>query len=154
MLTQGRSSRFTRALVDRGIVSTLRGQVTHPGAKYPNLLLFSFTVLPGHTNDEVIKVVFEEFERIRAAGVTNEEVSGAKARFRSSFLYQMKDNAVIAGQLARWQVLTGSWHNLFRYLEGVAAVRPEDIQRVARRTLNRDNLTIARLEPLASDPTK
>jgi predicted Zn-dependent peptidase len=69
-------------------------------------------------------------------------------------LYQLKDNPAIASQLAQWQAMTGSWRNLFRYLERVAAVKPEDVRMVARKTLNRDNMTVAKIEPIVTGATQ
>ena len=154
LLIQGRSARFNRELLDRGVITRLQGLVTYPSGKYPNLMVFCMNPAPGRSNDEAVDAAAAIFERIKADGVTDEEVSGAKARFRAAFLYQLKDNPAIASQLAQWQAMTGSWRNLFRYLERVAAVKPEDVRMVARKTLNRDNMTVAKIEPIVTGATQ
>ena len=40
----------------------------------------------------------------------------------------------MASDLAEFQVLTGDWRNLFRFLKRINAVTPADIQRVAKLT--------------------
>jgi predicted Zn-dependent peptidase len=50
--------------------------------------------------------------------------------------------------LADWQVLTGDWHNLFRQIDRINAVTPQDIQRVANATFVDNNKTVVALEPV------
>ncbi|MCC3433217.1 MAG: hypothetical protein JGK08_25535, partial [Microcoleus sp. PH2017_04_SCI_O_A] len=44
-----------------------------------------------------------------------------------------------------YQVKTGSWKNLFKQLDAIAAVAPADIQRVAKATFRPENRTIGKL---------
>jgi predicted Zn-dependent peptidase len=51
----------------------------------------------------------------------------------------------MAQQLLEYEVKTGSWRNLFKQLEDIAAVTPADIQRVAQATFTPENRTVGKL---------
>ena len=54
----------------------------------------------------------------------------------------------MALQLSSLQALTGDWRNLFRQLDKINAVTPDDIRRVAQATFARNNRTIGTIEPV------
>ncbi len=149
LLSEGRSSRLYRSLVrDKKVAVQAFGFPGLPGEKYPGLFLFAAFTAPGHTNDEVEKALEEEIEKLKKEPVKPEELEGVKRRARANLIQQLRDNSTMAFQLARWQVLTGDWRNLFRYLDRINAVTPEDIQRVARATFTRANRTVGLIEPV------
>lgn len=57
-------------------------------------------------------------------------------------------------QLANWQVLTGDWRNLFRQLDKINAVTPEDIVRVSKAVFIKSNRTVGTIEPLETAQAK
>ncbi|MCS6952577.1 MAG: pitrilysin family protein [Bryobacterales bacterium] len=148
LLSEGRSSRLYRSLVrDKKVAVQAFGFPGLPGEKYPGLFLFAAFTAPGRTNEEVEKALDEEIEKLKTELVKPEELEGVKRRARANLLDQLRDNSTMALQLARWQVLTGDWRNLFRYLERIEAVTAADIQRVARATFTRANRTVGVIEP-------
>jgi len=151
LLSEGRSSRLYRGLVrDRKVATQVAGFPGLPGQKYPGLFIFFAMTAPGRTNQEVEKAIEEELERLIKEPVSKEELDGVKRRARASLLRQLDDNLGLAIQLSSMQALTGDWRNLFRQLDKINAVTPEDIQRVAKATFTRTNKTVAVIEPLES----
>jgi len=149
LLSEGRSSRLYRGLVrDRKVATQVAGFPGMPGEKYPGLFIFYALTAPGRSNQEVEKAIEEELERLVKEPVSKEELDGVKRRARAALLRQLEDNLTMAMQLARMQALTGDWRNLFRHLEKINAVTPEDIQRVAKVTFVRTNKTVGVIEPL------
>jgi predicted Zn-dependent peptidase len=149
LLSEGRSSRLYRGLVrDRKVATQVAGFPGLPGQKYPGLFIFFAMTAPGRTNQEVEKAIEEELERLIKEPVSKEELDGVKRRARASLLRQLDDNLGLAIQLSSMQALTGDWRNLFRQLDKINAVTPEDIQRVAKATFTRTNKTVAVIEPL------
>jgi predicted Zn-dependent peptidase len=69
-------------------------------------------------------------------------------------LRQLNDNTLLAVQLANYQVLTGDWRNLFRQLDKIQAVTPEDIKRVAAATFTRNNRTVGVIEQAEATAAK
>jgi predicted Zn-dependent peptidase len=149
ILSEGRSSRLNRALVqEKKVAVGAFGQPGFPGQKYPNLFLFGSFVAPGKTNEEVEKAMMAEIERLKAQPVTTDELEGVKNRARSQLIRNFNSNSSMASDLASWQVLTGDWRNLFRYLDKLNAVSPQDIQRVAKQVFTDGNRTVGVIEPL------
>ncbi len=149
ILSEGRSSRLNRSLVEKEKVAIQAGgQDGFPGQKYPNLFLFFAFVAPGKTNAEVEKAMNAQIDKLKTEPVTQEELDGVKARFRAGLIAQFKSNQAMASDLAEYQVLTGDWRNLFRFLNQINAVTPADIQRVAKLTFVPGNETIGVIEPL------
>jgi predicted Zn-dependent peptidase len=155
LLSQGRSSRLYRSLVrDKKVATQAGGFPGFPGQKYPGLFLFFAFTAPGHNNDEVEKAFEEEINRLKTQPVSREELDGVKRRARANLLRQLGDNFSLAMQLSNYQVLTGDWRNLFKQLDKINAVTPQDIQRVAKDTFTRDNKTVGTIDPIETAASK
>jgi predicted Zn-dependent peptidase len=102
----------------------------------------------GHTNSEVEWAIDAEIGRLKTELVTKEELEGVKRRARANLVRQLENNPEMARSLASWQVLTGDWRNLFRYLDRIDAVTPEDIRRFAVETFAPNNRNVGTVEQL------
>jgi len=148
ILSEGRSSRFYRGLVEgKKVAVNAAGFPGFPGNMYENLFLFYAFTAPGKTNQEVEKEMGAEIERLKTELVSKEELDGVKTRARAEMIALLKDNTSMASLLAQFQVLNGDWRNLFKYLEKLQKVTPEDIQRVAKATFTEENRTVGSIEP-------
>lgn len=148
LLSEGRSSRLYRRLVtEKKVVAGAGGFPDFPGEKYPGLFFFYGAANPGKTNVEVEKAMLEEIERLKTELVSKEELDGVKRRARSSILNSLSSNNSIGQTLAKFQVLTGDWRNLFKYLDEMNKVTAEDIQRVSKSTFIETNRTVGYIEP-------
>jgi len=148
LLSEGRSSRLHENLVTKKKVAVQAGGFSgFPGEKYPGLFLFYAFTAPGKSNQDVEKEMMVEIGRLKDELVSPEELEGVKNRTRAGLIRMMSSNPTMGGALAHWQVLTGDWRNLFRYLDKINAVKPEDVQRVAKSTFRDDNRTTGYLEP-------
>jgi predicted Zn-dependent peptidase len=155
ILSEGRSSRLYRSLVrDKKIAVNAGGFGGLPGQKYPGLFLFYAFPSQGHTNEEVLKALEEEIERLKTQPVEKDELQGVKQRAKASLLSQLDDNTQLASNLGSIQVLTGDWRNLFKQLEKINRIMEEDIQRVAKSTFSNDNRTIGMIDPIDNKPSK
>jgi predicted Zn-dependent peptidase len=155
LLSDGRSSRLYRSLVrDKKIATQVGGFPGFPGQKYPGLFLFFAFPSPGHTNDEVDKAIGAEIERLKSELVNREDLEGVKRRARSGILRQLRSNFALANMIANYQALTGDWRNLFKQLDKINAVTPQDIQRIAKAAFTFDNRTVAVIEPLETAAAK
>jgi predicted Zn-dependent peptidase len=147
LLSEGRSSRLYRSVVrDKKVAVQTGGFSGFPGQKYPGLFLFYAFVAPGKTNDDAEKALDEEIERLKKDLVSREELDGVKRRARANLVRSLEDNSQMALQLSSWQSLTGDWRNLFRQLDRINAVTPEDVRRVAQKTFTRNNRTVGVIE--------
>ncbi len=148
ILSDGRTSRLYQSLVEeQQIALAAEGFSGFPGEKHPNLVLFYALTAPGHTVDEVEVALVREIERLKTELVAEEELERVKTQARASLLRTLDSNMGMARLLAEYEAKTGSWRNLFKELEKIAAVTAEDVQRVAKATFVPENRTVGRLLP-------
>jgi len=149
LLSEGRSSRLYRALVrDKKVATMASGMTGFPGRKYPGMFVFIALPAPGKTNEDPEKAIEAELERLKNEPVSAEELDGVKRRARANLLRQLDSNFMLAIQFSRFQAVTGDWRNLFRELERINAVTPQDIQRVAKATFTWNNKTVGAIDPV------
>ncbi len=147
ILGQGRTSRLYRRMVrDDKVAVAANSYAGWPGNKYPSLAVVFVYPAPGKTNAECENVVYEEIEKLKTELISQKAIEEVKARAMSSFIKGLKDNSGLAQQLATYQQLWGDWRQLFRELDRINKVTPEDLQRVAKKYLVESNRTVSQLE--------
>ncbi|MBW4678009.1 MAG: insulinase family protein [Desmonostoc geniculatum HA4340-LM1] len=146
LLSDGRTSRLYKSLVEKQrLALNAQGFSGFPGDKYSNLMLFYALTAPGHTLDELAIALREEIEKLKTEPVAAAELERVKTQARGDLLRSLASNTGMAQQLLEYEVKTGSWRNLFKELDQIAAVTPSDIQRVAKMTFTPENRTIGKL---------
>ena len=146
ILSSGRTSRLYKSLVEeQQLALAAQGFSGYPGDKFPNLMLFYAMTAPGHDLDEVAAALRTEIERLKTEPVSPAELERVKTQARAGLLRSLDSNMGMALALLDYQVKTGAWENLFKQLDAIAAVTPEDIQRVAKATFTAENRTIGKL---------
>ncbi len=146
ILSGGRTSRFYKKLVQEEKVA-LNAQSFNgfPGDKYPNLIMFYALTAPGRSVDEVQQLMHAEIERLTNEAVSEEELDQVKTQARAGLLRALNSNSGMAEALLEFENKTGSWQNLFKQLDLIAAITPKDIQRVAQATFTPENRTVGRI---------
>ncbi len=148
LLSAGRSSRLYQGLVtDRKIAVAAAGFPGFPGDKYPALFIFYAVPAPGKDNAAMEKAMMEEIHKLETELVSADELEGVKNRRRAQLVSTLGSNTAMGGELSKWQVLTGDWRNVFKFLDKLAAVTPADIQRAAKAAFIETNRTVGYLEP-------
>jgi predicted Zn-dependent peptidase len=149
LLSEGRSSRLYQKLVtEKKVAVQAAGFPGFPGQKYPGLFLFFAMTAPGKTNEDVEKEMMGEINRLKTELISAEELEGVKNRVRAATMRIASDNSGMARLLATMDVLEGNWRNLFKVLDKINAVTPQDIQRVAKTTFTDNGRTVGYLEPV------
>jgi len=144
VLSTGRTSRLHRSLVRDKQIAAFAGAFNgYPGTKYPHLMLFFAMTTPGHSNEEIQQAIRTEIELLKNEPVGSEELQMVKTRAKAGLIRGLASNGGIASQLATYQAQRGDWRELFRSVERIEKVTPEDIMRVARATFVPTNRTVA-----------
>jgi predicted Zn-dependent peptidase len=147
LLSTGRTSRLYRSLVrDKKIAAVAQGFNGFPGVKYPNLFTFFAITTPGHTPQEVTAAVADETNRLKTQDVSADELQSVKTRAKAQLLRQLDTNSGLALQLAIAQTELGDWRDLFRQLDRIDKVTAADVRRVANKTFQINNRTIAYID--------
>jgi len=146
VLTQGRSSRLYRRMVDAD-QSVLSIDASQDWNIDPGLFTVSAQVRPGGSNTAVEKALDEELARLIRAGVSEDELTKARNLTLVDFYKGMRTIASKANFIGRFELYLGDHQRLNTYASDMQKVTAADVQRVARQYLQVRNRTIATLEP-------
>jgi zinc protease len=140
-----RSARLYRALVDRGLASSVSGSVVP--TQQPFLYTLSATATAGTPLASVESVLVEELDRARSEGITEAELVKAKAQLKARLVFDNDSVTNIAHQLGYFETIATV--DLFASLPArIAAVSLEAVAAVARTVLAPANRTVGWFEPL------
>ncbi len=142
-----RSARLYRALVERGLASSVFGAML-PTAE-PFLYAVSVTATDGTSLDRVEEALLGELDRVRRDGITRDELVRAQAQLQARLVFDADSITNIAHQLGYFDVVGGA--AVFPALpQSIMSATVEDVAAIAARMLTTDNRTIGRFEPQAS----
>jgi predicted Zn-dependent peptidase len=148
VLTDGRSSRLVRELVDRKrIAASVSAANGIPGARYPNLFAVFLTPLTGVDSDDVEAALEAELGRLKVEAPTEEELRKVARRLEASRVRALISNAGLARRLAYFQTVAGDWRYVVEHPRVLATVTAEEVAEVARIYLRPENRTVAVLRP-------
>ncbi|HEY8020588.1 MAG TPA: insulinase family protein, partial [Thermoanaerobaculia bacterium] len=125
-----------------------------PGEKYPTLWAILAVPGVGSSDDKVQAGIRAELERLKREDVTDEELARFKTRARADLVRSLNSNAGIASQFAEAQHIYGDWREVFRTLDRIDKVGKADIRRVAARTFEKTNRTVAMIVTAADGPRR
>lgn len=104
------------------------------------------TVMPktqkGVKPEDLEKDIWEELEKIKREGVTEEELQKAKNKTEASFLRGLESPMFLAMRIGRAELHRG-WHSLIDDIEKMKQVTSEDIQKVTAKYFVKDNSLVA-----------
>ncbi len=130
--------------VGAGYDTTSRGQHS----------LFELVGTPseGKTVTELEAALLAQIELIKTSGVTQKELDRVKAAVIAADVYQRDSVFYQAMQLGQLETMGYPWTLIKEYPERLKAVSSEQIQAVAKKYLNKDNMTVVTLDPQPIDP--
>ena len=149
ILGTGESSRMNRGIV-RDAKAALGLQVgldvtgPHRG---PSVLMALAIANQGVTPDSLDKLLTREIASVVADGVTEAELSKAKNSRRASEIFGQERALTTAEEIQRANMYLGSPDAVNTDLARYMRVTRDDIQRVAREYLRRDNSTVILIKP-------
>ena len=149
ILTTGKNSRFYRALTDKNLTTSMRGDVGF--LHDPSLYFVYASLAPGSTHAQVEKIVLDEMERVKNEGVTDGEVAAAIAQILAAASYARDGSFAIASTLNEY-IAAGDWTLYVTEDDALKKVTAADVQRVAKKYLIEHNRTTGWFIPAASAP--
>ncbi|HEX5539075.1 MAG TPA: pitrilysin family protein, partial [Methylophilaceae bacterium] len=106
----------------------------------------------GKTAAELEAALLQQVEDIKQHGVSDDELQRVKAQVIAADVYQ-RDSMFYQGmEIGRLEISGFSWRILDDYPAKLKAVTPEQVQAVAKKYLNKENLTVVTLDPQPIDP--
>jgi predicted Zn-dependent peptidase len=152
VLTDGRTSRMVRELVDRrGIAVSVSAGNGLPGSRYPNLFAVFLTPVSGVDLGDAEAAVVAELRRLVDEPPSAEELHKVGRRLEAARVRALISNAGLARRLAYFQTLAGDWRYLEEHPKVLATVTAEEVAEVAGTYFVPDNRTVAALLPPAEE---
>jgi len=157
-LGQGRTSLLYKNLVKEKKIATRVGSLPtgYVGDKYPTMAIVYTMPSQGHDNYECEVEILAETEKLKEELIADEEVDKIKARAKADFIAGggfmggLNSNLGLAIQLAGYQNYWGNWREMFKELDRINAVTPEDIQRVAKQYFTKKNRVVVMMNTVES----
>ncbi len=148
ILGGGKSSRLFKLLYDREkLVFNISSYNYTP--RYPGVFAIN-VVAKKDKEDDILKAIFDEIERLKTSKVSQDELNTAKNGLISSYLSSLETIQSQVADFATSQALTGDFKFSKHYVEKIKEVTIDDIQNVARHYLNKRSSTVAMLVPEGS----
>jgi zinc protease len=140
-----RSARLYRALVERGLASSISGSIVP--TEQPFLYTVSATATDGTPLASVEAVALEELDRVAREGITPGELVKAKAQLRARLVFENDSVTNIAHQLGYFATIAAP--EVFRTATAtIAAVSLDEVAGAAKSVLTPSNRTVGWFEPL------
>ena len=117
-----------------------------------SIFVLDATPSEGKTVADLEAAILQEIEKIKTTGVTEEELLRVKAQVIAADVYQRDSMFYQAMQIGQLETAGFSWRLLQDYPAKLQAVTAEQVQAVAQKYFNKDNLTVATLDPQPIDP--
>jgi len=149
LLGSGTTSRLYKALVEKKKVATAvdTGQ-DYPGERYPSLFIISAATRYPRTNDEVIKTIEEELERLKKEPIADWEMEKIRSAVEVGILDTLQTNGGMASTLAYNQTVFKDWRYLLRFQKQIHDMTSQDLQNFARKYFTNENRTVGVMEPI------
>lgn len=154
ILSDGRTSRFYKNIVEEGIAVSANSINGYPGARYDNLFVVSTTPRSPHTTADVEEAIYAQLEKLKTEPVAEKEFKRILKQIDAGFIRALSSNAGMANQLAFYEGIAGDWRYILNWRKKMYEITPDDIMRVAQTYFKKSNRTVATLvkkEPVASE---
>lgn len=156
ILSDGRTSRFYKNIVEEGVAVSVDSLNGYPGARYDNLFVVSATPRSPHTTTDVEEAIYTQLEKLKTEPVAEKEFKRILKQIDAGFIRALSSNAGMANQLAFYEGIAGDWRYILNWRKKMYEITPDDIMRVAQTYFKKSNRTVATLvkkEPIASEST-
>jgi zinc protease len=148
LLSNGESSRLYQDLVYERKIAQDVGTYMSKQID-PSLFLLYGTLLPGHGGAALEEGIYAQLERLKTEPVSERELQKAKNQVEASFVFGQQKAEQVANLLGEAATLK-DYRLANQVVEGVRAVTPQDIMRVAKQTFTKENRSVVTLIPASS----
>ena len=145
ILSDGRTSRLYKNIVEEGIAISANAINGYPGARYDNLFVVNATPRAPHTTADVEEAIYAQLEKLKTEPVLEKEFKRILKQIDAGFIRNLSSNAGMAQQLAFYEGIAGDWQYILNWRQKMYEITPEDIMRVAKTYFTKSNRTVGTL---------
>jgi len=155
ILDGGSSARFSKNLIRGKEIAASANAGYYGYGRLPNMLVISGIPAKGVTTSTLKKALLDEVDRLKTELVSNDELARVKAQVVASEVYERDSIEHIATLLGSLESVGLGYQLMDEYVPQVMAVTAEQVQKVAKKYLLEDQLTVAELipQPMNTTPT-
>jgi zinc protease len=146
LLTQGRSSRLYKRMVDKDqLVLNVGGGVRD--SLDPGLFMFTMQVRSGVDPRKAEAALYEELERVAKEGVPEEEMQKVRNQVLAAVYRSLQTISGKANLIGQAEVFAGDYRKINTLADDLAKVTAEQVKQVAAKYLTAKNRTVGTLIP-------
>ncbi len=151
ILTGGKTSRLYKRLVyDLQIASGV--SASQQSSELGSMFEITATARPGHTGDELLKVIDEELAKLRTGGVTDGELSRARTSIVADTLFDLERSSSRANRLNTYAHYVGDPNYLAKDVARTTTATPASVTDAARSWLKEKDRVVTIVTPKADAP--
>jgi zinc protease len=148
------SARLTRHLLRDEEIATAADAQYSLYNRYSGLFLLLGIPTPAHSIDELRESFLKEIKDLKTTLVPEEELRRIKMRLIATKTYDKDSLSTVAFELGNTAILGLPLEEVAAYERKIQSVTPEDIQAVAKKYFTKENLSVATLIPLPTNPSE
>lgn len=147
VLDGGKSARFEKRLIRGNTLLSSVGVGYNPGARGETVFYINANPVNGATLQEIETALLNELEILKTESVTEQELERVKATLIASDVYE-RDSVFYQGmKLGRLETVGLDWQLESQSIEYLKQVTADQVQAMARKYFDSNNLTVAYLKP-------
>ena len=147
VLDGNESARLNKSLVRETQIASSTGVNYDATERGPGLFYLDGVPSEGKTVADLETALRSELQKIINDGVTNEELNRVKAQVIANEVFERDSVMAQAREIGAWEMSGLSYKTLDILVDKLKAVSAEQVQAVAKKYFNDDNLTVAVLDP-------
>jgi zinc protease len=153
LLAGGSSSRFNKELIDKQQKAVATGAIPLT-VEDPGLIICYAIGNMGINADDLEASILAEIEKVKSIELTDNEFQKLRNQIETEFVNKNATVAGIAESLANYKMYFGNANLINTELDKFNQVKKEDIGRVARKYLTKENRVVLHYLPKAMEPKK
>jgi predicted Zn-dependent peptidase len=142
-LSTGMESRLRKILVDKGIAVRASASVMNK----PDLFEFFVLLSEKQKAEKALKIIDAEVESLRTKLMSKESFERAKNQELLSLYQSVTDNTSLANLLGEYQMLSGDYMKWNEIIEGYKKIKPAEVQKAAKKYLNKTQRSVVVIRP-------
>ena len=150
LLSQGKSSRFEKEIVDKQQKAVQAGAFDL-GNEEPGMSIMLGIANMGVKPEELEKSMLAEIEKVKTAGISAEEYTKLENQAENDFVSQNQKDIGVATNLATYYTFGGDANLINTELDRYKKVTKDDIKRVANKYLTKENRLVVYYLPKSEE---
>ncbi|MBI2557526.1 MAG: insulinase family protein, partial [Planctomycetes bacterium] len=141
LFSDGRTSRLYKSLIEEKRIAVMAHAYDQIG-KYPDTFTFIAAPRAPHTVAEVESALYGEIEKLKNTPPSDWELQKIKNQLEADFIRDLNSAAGLANEIGHFEVLS-DWRYINTFMDKIAQVTADDVMRVAKKYLTKNNRTVA-----------